>query len=57
MSKKKNTKKTNVKNVQKVYEKQQPEKNNKLVFGGILLAMSSVGLLIIVLSEKIFHLS
>ena len=56
MRKKKKTKKTNTKNVQKVLE-QQPEKNNTLVFGGILLAMSSIGLLIFVLSEKVFHLS
>ena len=57
MSKKKNTKKTNSKNVQKVFEQQQPEKNNTLIFGGILLAMSSIGLLIFVLSDKVFHLS
>ena len=42
--------------IQKVLE-QQPEKNNTLVFGGILLAMSSIGLLIFVLSDKVFHLS
>ena len=57
MSKKKKSKKTNLKNVQKVLEQQQPEKNNTLVFGGILLAMSSIGLLIFVLSDKVFHLS
>ena len=57
MSKKKKSKKINVKNVQKVLEQQQPEKNNTLVFGGILLAMSSIGLLIFVLSDKVFHLS
>ena len=57
MSKKKKTKKTNTKNVQKVVEKQQPEKNNTLIFVGILLAMSSIGLLIFVLSDKVFHLS
>ena len=56
MSKKKKAKKTNTKNVQKFLE-QQPEKNNTLVFGGILLAMSSIGLLIFVLSDKVFHLS
>ncbi|WP_269606014.1 hypothetical protein [Prochlorococcus marinus] len=56
MSKKKNTTKTNTKNLQKVVE-QQPEKNNTLIFGGILLAMSSIGLLIFVLSDKVFHLS
>ena len=56
MSKKKKAKKTNTKNVQKVLE-QQPEKNNTLILGGILLAMSSIGLLIFVLSDKVFHLS
>ena len=57
MSKKKKSKKTNFKNVQKVLEQQQPEKNNTLVFGGILLAISSIGLLIFVLSYKVFNLS
>ena len=57
MSKKNKTKKTNTKNVQKVDETQQPEKRNTLIFSGILLAMSSIGLLIFVLSDKVFHLS
>ena len=57
MSKKMKEKKTNTKNVQKVFEQLQPEKNNTLIFGGILLAMSSIGLLIFVLSDKVFHLS
>ena len=57
MGKKKKSKKINVKNVQKVLEQQQPEKNNTLIFGGILLAISSIGLLIFVLSDKVFHLS
>ena len=57
MSKKKKSKKTNTKNVQKVIEQQQLEKSNTLIFGGILLAMSSIGLLIFVLSNKIFHLN
>ena len=57
MSKKKKSKKTNAKNVQKVLEKQQPENNNTLIFGGILLAMTSIGLLIFVLSDKVFHLT
>ena len=57
MSKKKKTKKTNTKNVQKVIAQEQPEKSNTLIFGGILLAMSSIGLLIFVLSNKVFHLS
>ena len=57
MSKKMKAKKTNTKNVQKVFEQLQPEKNNTLIFGGILIAMSSIGLLIFVLSDKVFHLS
>ena len=59
MSKKKKAKKTTplkVQKIQKVLE-QQPEKNNTLIFGGVLLAMSSIGLLIFVLSDKVFHLS
>ena len=57
MSKKKKSKKTNAKNVQKVYEQKQPDKSNTLIFGGILLAIISIGLLIFVLSDKVFHLS
>ena len=57
MSKTKKSKKTKAKNVQTVVEQLQPEKNNTLIFGGILLAMSSIGLLIFVLSDKVFHLS
>jgi len=57
MSKKKKSKKTNAKNVQKVLEQRQPEKSNTHIFSGILLAMSSIGLLIFVLSDKVFHLS
>ena len=57
MSKKKKSKKTNTKNFHKVLEQQPPEKSNTLIFGGILLAMSSIGLLIFVLSDKVFHLN
>ena len=57
MSKTKKSKKTKAKNFQKVLEKQQSEKSNTLIFGGILLAMSSIGLLIFVLSDKVFNLS
>ena len=57
MSKKKKTKKNTPLKVQKIHEQQQPEKNNTLIFGGVLLAMSSIGLLIFVLSDKVFHLS
>ena len=57
MSKIKKFKKTKAKNIQKVVEQQQPEKSNTLIFGGILLAICSIGLLIFVLSDKVFHLS
>ena len=59
MSKKKKVRKTNrlkVQKIQKVLEKQN-EKNNTLILGGVLLAMTSIGLLIFVLSDKVFHLS
>ncbi len=59
MSKRKKARKTNplkVQKIQKVLE-QQPAKNNTLIFGGVLLAMTSIGLLIFVLSDKVFHLS
>ena len=55
MIKKKKTKITNQKNVQRIVEERQPEINNTLIVFGILLAMGSIGLLIFVLSEKIFH--
>ena len=57
MSKKKRVKKTNVKKVHKDLEEQQPERSNTLIFGGVIIAMSSIGLLIFVLSDKVFHLS
>ena len=57
MSKTKKSRKTKAKNVQKAFDQQQPEKSKTLIFGGILLAMSSIGLLIFVLSDKVFHLS
>ena len=54
-------KKKKEKNLQRVQKKivydQKPEKSNTLILGGILLAISSLGLLIFVLSEKVFHLS
>ena len=56
MTKKKNTQQISPQQVQKVVEEQQPEKSNTLIFGGVLLAMSSIGLLIFVLREKVFHL-
>ena len=56
MSNKKKVKKTNPKKIQKVVNQQQIKKSNTLVFGGVILAMCSIGLLIFVLSEKVFHL-
>ena len=55
MSKKK-MKRTNPKKVQKIIEGIETEKSNSLIFGGIILAITSIGFLIFVLSEKIFHL-
>ncbi len=57
MTKKKRVKKTNLKKVQQVLEKQNRGKNNTLIFVGLIIAISSIGLLIFVLSEKVFHLS
>ena len=57
MSKKKKAKQMPLQKVQRVIEEQQLEKSNTLIFGGVILAMSSIGLLIFVLSEKVFHLS
>ena len=58
MTKKKKQKKTNVEITQRVVEQQQqPEKNNTLILGGLLVAMTSIGLLIFVLSDKVFHLN
>ena len=57
MSKKKKANKNNPKQLKKIVEEEQPEKSNYLIFAGVLIAMSSIGLLIFVLSEKIFHLS
>ena len=58
MSKEKKVRKTNplkVQKIQKVLE-QQSEKNNTLVFGGVLLVITSIALLIFVLRYKVFHL-
>ena len=49
-------KRTNPKKVQKIIEGIETEKSNSLIFGGIILAITSIGFLIFVLSEKIFHL-
>ena len=57
MIKKKKAKKTIPQPVKKVLEEQKSGKNNTLIFGGVLVAMCSIGLLIFVLSEKVFKLS
>ena len=57
MSKNQKAKKTNLKQVKKIFEEKHPEKNFILVFGGVLLAISSIGLLIFVVTEKVFQLS
>ena len=58
MRKKKKAKKSsNFQPDQKFVNDPQSNKNNILIFGGVLLAMSSISLLIFVLSEKVFHLS
>ena len=41
----------------KVFEGQNADKNNTLILGGLLLAFSSIALLVFVLSEKVFDLS
>ena len=57
MTKNKKAKKTNLGNFKHIPEEQQPDKSKTLIWGGVILAMSSIGLLIFVLSEKVFHLS
>tara|TARA_B100001029_G_C15041331_1_gene443838 strand:- start:597 stop:770 length:174 start_codon:yes stop_codon:yes gene_type:complete len=57
MSKKRKSKSLNQKKIQQVLDENQPEKNNTLIFGGVILTISSIALLIFVLSEKVFHLS
>ena len=57
MTKKNRVRKTDTKQIQQVIKQQYPEKNNILIFSGVILSMSSIGLLIFVLSEKVFHLS
>ena len=56
MSKKKKARKTNPLKVEEIQKVHESKKNNTLVFGGVLLAMTSIALLIFVLSDKVFHL-
>tara|TARA_Y100001968_G_scaffold202743_1_gene186148 strand:- start:233 stop:406 length:174 start_codon:yes stop_codon:yes gene_type:complete len=57
MSKKKKSKKINLKQVPKDFDEQHSDKNMTLIYGGVILAISSIGLLIFVISQKIFYLS
>ena len=57
MIKKKRAVKERNKQIQKPEKEMQTAKNNMLIFGGVIVAMSSIALLIYVLSEKVFHLS
>ena len=58
MSKKNQEKKsTNPHQVKNIFLESETEKSKTLILFGALLAISSIGLLIFVLSEKIFHLS
>ena len=56
MSKEKKSQKKKQLQVQKITEEPIDEKSNALILGGVLLAMSSIGLLIYVLNEKVFNL-
>ena len=58
MSKKKNARKTNPLKVQEIHKvlEHDSKKNNTLVFGGVLLVITSIALLIFVLRYKVFHL-
>tara|TARA_Y100001968_G_C18873920_1_gene488539 strand:+ start:276 stop:449 length:174 start_codon:yes stop_codon:yes gene_type:complete len=57
MRNKKKAKKTHPQLIQKVAKEQQSGKSNTLIVGGVFLAMSSIGLLIFVLREKVLHLN
>ena len=41
----------------KVVDEYRPGMNNHLVIGGLLVAMISIGLLIYILRDKVFHLN
>ena len=58
MSKERKLKRMRPKKVQEVEVKEQKNmRNTPLILSGIILAMISIGLLIFVLSEKVFHLN
>ena len=50
-------KKKKQKKIEAVNEESHNKQNNTLIYSGVIVAISSIGLLIFVLSEKIFHLS
>ena len=56
MSKKSKTQKKKQPQVQMITEEPIEEKSNALILAGVLLAMSSIGLLIYVLNEKVINL-
>ena len=55
MSKKKKAKRTLPITVQKVVKEKPLDKSITLIFGGVFVAISSIGLLIFVLSKKILN--
>ena len=56
MSKKSKNQKKKKPQIQKITEETIDEKSNALILFGVLLATSSIGLLIYVLNEKVFNL-
>ncbi len=54
MGRKKKAKKTSS---QEVVQEKQSEKSYTLIFWGVILSMSSIGLLIFVISQRIFRVS
>ena len=45
------------KQVREFTKEQKPQKSSKLILSGLFIAISSIGLLIFVLREKVFKLS
>tara|TARA_Y100001968_G_scaffold327236_1_gene371863 strand:- start:2549 stop:2731 length:183 start_codon:yes stop_codon:yes gene_type:complete len=52
-----NTNPIKVNKNKKDLEHQHTEKNNNLIFGRFFIAMTSIGLLIFVLRDNVFHLT
>ncbi len=55
MSNKQRTKKIKPRQKEVTMEEQRKEKDNTLILSGLLVATLSIGLLVFVLSQKIFH--